>query len=95
MGHTTGLLDNIICLCEESGDDEPVWSGRLHETKHDVMWGMCVRMVERGRRGEGRAGGVGVDGWFCPLLHIVLFFLALVVVAAGAEECMIYVGGGE
>ena len=21
--------------------------GRLHETKHDVMWGMCVRMVER------------------------------------------------
>jgi len=37
-------------------------------------------------RGEGR--GVGVDGWFCPLLHIVLFFLALVVVAA-AEECMI------
>lgn len=47
VGHTTGLLDNIICLCEESGDDEPVWSGRLHETKHDVMWGMCVRMVER------------------------------------------------
>ena len=47
MGHTTGLLDNIICLCEESGDDEPVWSGILHETKHDVMWGMCVRMVER------------------------------------------------
>jgi hypothetical protein len=24
VGHTTGLLDNIICLCEESGDDEPV-----------------------------------------------------------------------
>ena len=42
-----GIIENIFCMCVESGDDEPVWSGRLHETKHDVRWGMCVRMVER------------------------------------------------
>ena len=28
---------NNVCLCDESGDDEAVWSGRLHKTEdHDV-----------------------------------------------------------